>query len=170
MTTHTTSIQLIPVLPPVGEVVVRPALERDVPEIAEVVRENVRLGHLLPRSEDNIRSSLANWLVGVVNERVVGIGSLVEMSPVLAEVRSLAVLPEYQSFGVGANIVTGLVERARHYGYPTVFALTRAVRFFEKLGFSVTEKERFPEKVWTVCVVCPLVNACDETAVVIELG
>ena len=100
---------------------------------------------------------------------MIGIGSLLVMSPTLAEVRSLAVLPQYRALGAGAAIVGGIVEQARRRGFPTVFALTRAVGFFERLGFSVTVKERFPEKVWRDCVICPLQHACDETAVVLDL-
>ena len=150
--------------------IVRQATEADVLTIAHIVNENVRQGHLLPRSPDKIRHSLPHWLVAELGGVVVGIGSLVEMSPTLVEVRSLAVLPAYRSYGVGAAIVSGLVERARERGFPTVFALTRAVAFFERLGFVITDKERFPEKVWTDCVVCPLQFACDETAMVLEVG
>lgn len=154
---------------PSGAPIVRPAEEADVQAIAQIVNENARLGHLLPRSPEKIRSSLAHWLVAELGGQVVGIGSLVEMSPTLVEVRSLAVLPAYRSYGIGAAVVRGLVARARERGFPTVFALTRAVSFFERLGFRVTDKERFPEKVWTDCIVCPLQFACDETAVVFEL-
>lgn len=150
-------------------VLVRPAHEADVPAIVALVNENVRQGHLLPRSPEHIHASLNTWLVAEVHGTVVGIGSLLKMSDVLVEVRSLAVLPAYRSYGVGVKLVSGLVEQARQRGFPTVFALTRAVRFFEKLGFSVTNKERFPEKVWTDCAICPLKDACDETAVVLEL-
>jgi len=41
--------------------------------------------------------------------------------------------------------------------------------FFERMGFVVTNRERFPEKVWTDCVICPLKERCDEIAVVLEL-
>jgi amino-acid N-acetyltransferase len=153
-----------------GAPTVRPAAEADVPAIVEVVNENARLGHLLPRSAENIRASLPNWLVAEVEGRVVGIGSLLAMSPTLVEVRSLAVLPSYRRYGVGALIVRALIEQARARGIPTVFALTRAVGFFERLGFVATSRERFPEKVWKDCVICPLQHACDETAVVYELG
>jgi N-acetylglutamate synthase-like GNAT family acetyltransferase len=67
-------------------------------------------------------------------------------------------------------VVKGLVAEARRLRYPTIFALTRAVGFFEKLGFVVTGKERFPEKVWRDCVLCPLQQRCDETAVVMDLS
>ena len=89
---------------------------------------------------------MGNWMVAEVDGRVVGIGSLLEMGPALVEVRSLAVLPEYRRYGVGGVIVQALVSEAQQRGYPTVFALTRAVSFFERQGFVVTEHERFPEK------------------------
>jgi len=148
---------------------VRPATEADVQSIADIVNQHARQGHLLPRSAENIRASLPTWLVADIAGTLVGIGSLVEMSPTLVEVRSLAVLPVYRSYGVGGLLVHGLVAQARERGIPTVFALTRAVPFFERLGFVVTDKERFPEKVWTDCAVCPLQQCCDETAVVLEL-
>ena len=155
---------------PADAPLVRPAEDPDIFAIVAVVNENARMGHLLPRSPENIRSSLPNWLVAEVGGRVVGIGSLVAMNPALVEVRSLAVLPEYRAYGIGALIVRELVEQARARGIPTVFALTRAVSFFERLGFVITDKERFPEKVWKDCVICPLQHACDETAVVFEMG
>jgi amino-acid N-acetyltransferase len=154
---------------PAGTPTVRPATEADVAAIASVVNAHAREGHLLPRSAENIRASIQSWLVAELDGVVVGIGSLLAMSPTLVEVRSLAVLPAFRSYGIGALIVQGLVARARSRGIPTVFALTRAVPFFARLGFMVTDKERFPEKVWTDCAVCPLKDACDETAVVFEL-
>jgi amino-acid N-acetyltransferase len=150
--------------------IIRSATERDVQAIADVVAANARHGQLLPRSAENIRASLRNWLLAEVDGRVVGIGSLLDMSPTLVEVRSLAVLPAYRSYGIGGLLVRALVERARARGIPTVFALTRAVPFFERLGFVVTDRERFPEKVWTDCVICPLRERCDEIAVVLELS
>jgi len=169
MITRVTEDQVYIAAPPLEAPVIRPAAEADIPEIVAVVHENARLGHLLPRSAENIRASLPNWLVAEVGGQVVGIGSLLAMSPTLVEVRSLAVLPSYRRYGVGAMLVRGLVEQASERGIPTVFALTRAVSFFERLGFVVTDRDRFPEKVWKDCVVCPLQHACDETAVVMEL-
>jgi amino-acid N-acetyltransferase len=152
------------------EPVVRAATEADVWEIALIVNEHARQGHLLPRSAESIRDSVTSWVVAEAEGKVVGCGTLAEMNPALVEVRSLAVLPVFRSYGLGGKIVLALVEQARQRGIPTVFALTRAVAFFERLGFSVTNKERFPEKVWRDCAICPLQHACDETAVVIELG
>lgn len=150
-------------------VVVRPPNETDVAALAAIVNENARLGHLLPRSEASIRASLPDWLIAEVDGALTGCGSLLAMSSTLVEVRSLAVLPAYQSYGIGGKLVRALVAQAQRRGYTSAFALTRAVPFFLKLGFTITEKERFPEKVWRDCAICPLQTRCDETAVVIEL-
>jgi amino-acid N-acetyltransferase len=166
----TTLVSEYDILSAHAELNVRPATEADISAIVAIVAENARQGHLLPRSPENIRASLSTWLVADVEGRVIGIGSLLVMSQTLAEVRSLVVLPEYRALGAGAAIVRGIVAEARRRGFPTVFALTRAVGFFERLGFRVTVKDRFPEKVWRDCVICPLQHACDETAVVLELA
>ncbi len=155
--------------PPQRVVQVRPARDDDVAAIVTIVAENVRLGHLLPRSAADVRHSLGNWLVADRDGSIIGIGSLLVMTPVLVEVRSLAVAPAAVGQGIGAALVRGLIAEARRRGFPTIFALTRAVGFFTRLGFSITEHERFPEKVWRDCVLCPLRERCDETAVVMAL-
>jgi amino-acid N-acetyltransferase len=149
---------------------VRRAATPDVPHIAELVNLGVHEGQLLPRSFDAIGASIGDWVVVEDEGRIVGCGSLLAMGPALGEVRSLAVAPEYRKNGVGAKIVDALVAEARARGVPTVFALTRAVPFFERMGFAVTTKENFPEKVWRDCTICPVRLACDETAVVKHLN
>ncbi len=147
-------------------VMIRQATLDDVPQIVALVNLGEREGQLLPRTPDSIRASIADWIVAEDGGRVVGIGSLVAMNPALVEIRSLAVAPEHRQNGVGAQIVHALVNAARARGFPTVFTLTRAVLFFEKQGFFVTDKENFPEKVWYVCSLCPTQFACDEVAMV----
>ncbi len=154
---------------PTTVVTVRQPTEEDVPALTAIVNEHARQGHLLPRSQESIRASLPTWVIAEIDGLMVGCGSLLEMSPTLVEVRSLAVMAPFRRYGVGGKIVRELVERARQRNFTTVFALTRAVPFFERLGFEVTGRERFPEKVWRDCVICPLRTQCDETAVAIEL-
>ena len=146
--------------------IIRRATFTDAPAIADLVNLGEREGQLLPRSLDSIRARIDDWYVAEDDERIVGVGSLLEMGPTLSEVRSLAVAPDYRQNGVGAKIVAALVDEARARGIAMVFALTRAVPFFEKQGFIVTAKDNFPEKVWRDCMICPVRHACDEVAVV----
>ncbi|MBI5300693.1 MAG: GNAT family N-acetyltransferase [Chloroflexi bacterium] len=149
-----------------NDIIVRRATLAGAPSIAALVNLGEREGQLLPRSLDAIRASIDDWIVATDQQRVVGVGSLVEMHSALAEVRSLAVAPDYRQFGIGGRIVNALVDLARERNIATVFTLTRAVLFFEKLGFIITDKENFPEKVWRDCSLCPVQLACDEVAMV----
>jgi amino-acid N-acetyltransferase len=153
-----------------NEIAIRKATLADARGIANLVNLGEREGQLLPRSLESIRADIADWIVAEDNARIVAVGSLVEMNHTLLEVRSLAVAPEYRKFGIGGRIVTALVNEARARGRTTVFALTRAVLFFEKLGFRITDKENFPEKVWRDCSICPVRFACDEVAMVKSVG
>ena len=85
------------------------------------------------------------------------------------EVRSIAVKSGFQGQGLGQAVVLALVEEARRLGIPTVFCLTRAVPFFARLGFAVTERDRFPRKVWKDCIHCPVFANCDEVAMALPV-
>ncbi len=163
------------------EIQVRPATPDDAPSIALLVAANARKGGLLPRSETNIRATLKNFVVAVApgegalaNDAgkpvIVGCGSLAPMNSTLVELRSLAVDERVRGLGVGQLIVARLVELARQRKFGTMFALTRAMRFFEKCGFALAPKEFFPEKVWRDCVACPMLANCDEMAMVLPLS
>src|SRR3972149_2086538 len=139
-----------------GDMQVRRAMPGDASAISALVNLGVQEGQLLPRSIESIRASIDDWVIAEENGRIVGCGSLLAMTLALGEVRSLAVAPEYRKNGVGAKVVTALVDLARERHLPTVFALTRAVAFFERLGFAVAATENFPEKVWRDCAICPM--------------
>lgn len=150
---------------------IRPAHPEDVPAILHLLNEHVRRGDVLPRTAQSIRETLPDWLVGIdADEELVACVSLLFYTEALAEVRSLAVSDKAKGQGYGRILVRTLLTNAKQRGVPTVFALTRAVGFFQKLGFQITAKERFPEKVWRDCSVCPLLQNCDETAVVLHLN
>ncbi len=149
---------------------IRPARPSDVPAIAQLVAEYVRRGDLLPRTAESVQQNLQDWLVGIdADNDLVACVSLQRYTPELAEVRSLAVSDKAKGQGYGRIIVKALIGEARIRNIPTLFALTRVVPFFHKLGFQTTVKERFPEKVWRDCQACPVFDNCDETAVYMHL-
>lgn len=150
---------------------IRTAQLADVPAILDLVNEHVRRGDVLPRTAESIRETLPHWLVGIDDEGdLIACVSLLFYTEALAEVRSLAVADKAKGQGLGRLIVRSLITNAKLQGVPTLFALTRAVGFFEKLDFTITSKERFPQKVWRDCIHCPLLENCDETAVVLQLN
>ncbi len=150
---------------------IRPANSTDIPPILRLVNEHARRGEVLPRSAMSIRETLDDWLVGEDETGdIVACVSLLHYTPALAEVRSLAVHDKVKGLGWGRTIIKAIVEQARLKQVPTLFALTRAVPFFQKAGFTVTAMDRFPEKVFRDCVICPVRSNCDETAVVLQLS
>lgn len=149
---------------------IRPAAPEDVPALADLVARHVASGDVLPRSAESIRASLGDWVVGQDEAgRVVACGSLWTYAPLLAEVRSLVVEPGLRSAGWGRRVLAALVLEARRRGIATLFTLTRAVAFFEKQGFTITDKSVFPEKIFKDCQACPLIDDCDETALWLDI-
>ncbi len=150
---------------------IRLAQPQDIPGIVALVEEHARRGALLPRTVESIQETLGNWMVGKdEHEEIVACVSLHRYTPALAEVRSLAVADKVQGLGYGRTITKAIIAEARMRNIPTVFALTRVVPFFQKLGFQTTGKQRFPEKVWRDCQACPVFHDCDETAVFMHLA
>jgi amino-acid N-acetyltransferase len=149
---------------------VRPARPSDVGGIARLVGEHVRRGDLLPRTPEDIQASLPDWAIALEAGRVIACGSLVAYGQQLAEVRSVAVDDVAKGRGVGTRIVGALVDMGRARKIDALFTLTRAVPFFARCGFQVTGREQFPAKVWRDCRICPLLECCDETAMVLHLS
>lgn len=150
-------------------ITVRPATLDDADGILNLVNHHARRGNLLPRSMQSIVSTLGNWFIADVEGHIVGCVSLLHYTSGLVEVRSLAVDDTLQGLGIGARLMEVLLEAARERGIRRLFALTRVVGFFERFGFQMTDRAYFPEKVWHDCQQCPLLENCDETAVVLDL-
>ncbi|VAW40219.1 N-acetylglutamate synthase [hydrothermal vent metagenome] len=149
---------------------IRPATSKDIPAMLALINEHVRRGDVLPRTAQSIRDTLPDWLVGIdADAELIACVSLLYYSEVLAEVRSLAVVDKVKGQGWGSSLVKAIIAQAKQKQVPTLFALTRAVPFFQKVGFTISSRELFPEKVWRDCHVCPLLNNCDETAVSLHL-
>ena len=148
---------------------IRSAFESDVPTIARLVALHAQRGDVLPRGVEAIQKSLPDWLVAEHEGQVVACVSLLSYRHDLAEVRSLVVADEVKGQGIGRALVHALVTEAQRRSIPTLFALTRTVTFFERAGFELSTKERFPEKVWQDCHLCPIRDNCDETAMVLEI-
>lgn len=126
---------------------------------------------MLPKTLEQLNRLFREFVVAEDEDgRVLGCGALRVFTPQLAEVSSLAVSPEAQGLGLGGRIVSALEENALELGVGTVFALTLRDGFFRRLGYRIVPKEMFPPKVWADCRNCSKLHACDEIAVVKEVG
>lgn len=147
----------------------RNATLQDVPRIQEIINAHAGLGKMLFKNYAQIYESLRDFVVCEVDGDVVGCAAVAIIWADLAEVRSLAVDGHYIGRGIGRQLVEWCVQECRRLGIRKLMSLTYEQRFFEKLGFTVVEKETLPLKVWSDCVRCPKNLNCDEIAMVREL-
>ena len=152
---------------------IRPATMADVPEIHRLINYHAEHNRMLFRSHANLYEHLRDFLVALEpaggREQVVACTALELTWRDLAEIKSLAVADEMRGRGIGTRLVQAALDEARRLKLARVFALTREVRFFEKLAFRIVPRETLPHKVWTDCVHCPMQTQCDEVAMVIDL-
>ena len=143
----------------------RDATERDIPSILALINDYARQNLVLARTEESLRSCLVDVAVAEVDGEIVGCSVLSELGPGLGEIRSLAVRANMNGRGLGRGLIEYHMEQAYGRGFVEVLALTRRVSLFEKLGFHITRRERFLDKLAADCKACPLSLCCDEIAV-----
>jgi N-acetylglutamate synthase-like GNAT family acetyltransferase len=148
---------------------IRLATADDVTEIVRLVNSHAALGAVLPRTTQSVYDTVEDWLVAEAEDELFGCVSLLSYSSGLVEVRSLVIQDQMRGFGLGTRLLDALLNEARRRHIPRLFALTRVVSFFERFGFTETDRQSFPEKVWFDCQQCPFLENCDETAVVLLL-
>ena len=145
---------------------IRKAVFRDVEEIHKLVNDYADKGLMLPRSRNVLYETLREIVLAEEDGRVVGVGALHLIWDELAEIRALAVAPEFAGAGLGRQIVESLTKEAEELGVKTLFSLTYQDGFFAKMGFSEIPKEKLPHKVWKECINCPKFPNCDEIAMI----
>ena len=126
---------------------------------------------MLHRSLESVYDNLRAFIVAEdSNGLLLGCTAIDIFWADLAEVRSLAVRRDARGGGVGSALVRAAISDAGRIGVRRLFALTYERRFFERHGFKVIDRRMLPEKVWRVCIACPKVDACDEIAMILQLG
>ena len=149
---------------------IRKAKIHDIHQIHSIITHFGELGLLLPRSLSDLYDHLRDYAV-FVNERdeVVGVTALHISWEDLAEIRSLAVLEQYQGKGIGRKLVEFAISEAVTLGIYKIFTLTYQPEFFKRMGFKVVDKKVLPHKVWSDCLKCPKFPDCDEVAMMLQL-
>lgn len=169
MTTTALAPAMAPVMAPApatGAITLRPAREGDVAGIASLVNGFAAERVMLFRTPESIELTLHDFVVAVdARNRVLACGALKEYSPSLGEVASVAVSRDAHGHGLGRRIVAAVERLARLRGIDELFALTLTPGFFEAVGYGVTDRARYPEKVRRDCLGCARRLACDEVCV-----
>jgi amino-acid N-acetyltransferase len=148
------------------QISVRMAQPADVAAIVALVNDYASDSVMLPISAERVVLALEDFVVAAdARGRVRACGALKEYSPSLAEVASLAVARGAHGGGLGKRIVAALEALARMRGIDELFALTMTAGFFESVGYAVTERARYPEKIRRDCVSCARRFGCAEVCV-----
>jgi amino-acid N-acetyltransferase len=149
---------------------IRRARQKDVRFIHSLLSEFGNKGDLLARPLTDIYEFLRDFVIAEDDDgRTVGTCALHICWEDLAEVRSLAVLPECQGAGWGTKLVDACLSEALTLGFGQVFVLTYRPGFFRGLGFEEVDKQLLPNKIWADCVKCVKFPDCDEVAMRLEL-
>ncbi len=149
---------------------VRKAVEADIRGIYLLLKIYSDKQIVLPRDEENLRFYLKNFFVVYRGKELCGCCAMRDFGGRLFEVRSLAVHPACQRGGIGRALVQACIRQLEESGEKArLFVLTYQREFFNRLGFTVTDKRNFPEKIWSDCAFCPKREHCDEIAMQKEI-
>lgn len=149
---------------------IRRATITDAREIYAMIGSFAAKGDMLPRALSEIYENIRDYQVCVDEaDRIMGVSSLHIMWEDLAEIRSLAVYPDYSGKGVGTKLVEACISEGFVLGIKKIFALTYSPAYFKRFGFSEVDKSTLPQKIWTDCLKCSKFPDCDETAVTLDL-
>jgi amino-acid N-acetyltransferase len=148
------------------EIVLRKALLSDSEGIQALIQSFSKEGIMLARSLQYIVEHIRDFYVALDGERVISCCAFMVSQRDLAEIKSLAVHPDFQHQGLAKNIIQKGIDELISLGVERVFCLTYVPPFFEKLGFERIEKELLPHKIWTECINCPSFPDCGEIALI----
>ena len=150
-------------------VMFRRAEGSDAPAIHKLISDNLEVGHLLPRTMDDVVGHAPRFIVAEVDRRVIGCAELAPLSGKVAEVRSLVVDQEARGNRIGPRLLTELASAAIAQGFSTLCAFTHQPSHFVKLGFTIVPHMWVPEKIAHDCTTCPLFRRCGQYAVTLPL-
>jgi len=145
---------------------VRRAKIKDVPQLVKMVNQYAAKGEMLARSLSQVYNSIRDYVVIEENGQVIACGALHVVWDNIAELRTVAVAPDYVGRGFGSQIVEYLIQDAHELALPQIFTLTYKPAFFEKFGFVRVDKKELPHKAWQDCLNCPKFPECDEVALI----
>lgn len=105
--------------------------------------------HLPSRqSEFELHLQTDYCFVGLIHETVIGFIFAHETLPFrdMVHIRHIAIHPDYQGVGIGSLLYTAVIEKAKHNGIKTIFALInldnkRSMRLHEKMGFELRDRK-----------------------------
>lgn len=145
---------------------IRKARIPDLKQVHKLINDFARKEEMIPRSFNEIYENIRDFLICEDNSEIFGVCALHILWEDLAEIRSLAVTPEYQSKGIGRKLIRRCISEAKALGVRRVFVLTYHPDIFRKMDFKDIDKAELPQKIWGDCIRCPKFPECDELALI----
>lgn len=149
--------------------IIRKARMCDIEAVHSLITYFADRGLMLARSRSMLYEGIREITVAEEQGILMGTGMLHVIWEDLAEIRAIAVHPDYQKKGIGRMLVETFLAEAADLKIPKVFALTYQPGFFKSCNFRLVPKETLSQKVWKECINCPKFPNCDEEAVVIDV-
>lgn len=147
----------------------RQALAADARAIHNLIVENLEVGHLLPRTLDDVTERVSRFIVAENDGGVVGCAELAPLSGEVAEVRSLVVDKAARGRQIGPRLVGQLAAAGVAKGFSTLCAFTHDPSHFVRLGFTIVPHVWVPEKIERDCRGCAQFRRCGQYAVTLPL-
>ena len=117
-------------------VLVRSAKTSDIKKIRLIVDTYASERKLLSKETVTLYENVQEFTVAEVNGEVIGCGALHVLWEDLAEVRTVAVIKEWQGKKIGHAILEHILVKAKELGVKKVFCLTFETKFFGAHGFT----------------------------------
>lgn len=166
-----------------SQIVIQRAQIRDVEEILDLVNSFAASNLMLPRGPQYLYENIRDFIIAddrntpiysltetrEVLHLIVACGSLHVLWEDIAEIRSLAIHPDYQKLGLGSKLIEYMKEEAKQLGIRQLYTFTLTEEFFKTLGFKRQNRSELPPKVWGECSRCPKYFQCDEIGMVLEI-
>ncbi len=165
------------------QIVIQSAQIRDVEEILELVNGFAASNLMLPRGPQYLYENIRDFVIAT--DRDIPVYSMTETKEVLhlivacaslhvlwediAEIRALAIHPDYQQLGLGSKLIEYMKKEAKQLGIRRLYTFTLTEDFFKTLGFKRQNRAELPAKVWGECSRCPKYFQCDEVGMVLDL-
>ena len=115
--------------------IIRSARRDDIPTILAIIQPYIEDHILIPRSEQDLEKLLPHGFVAESQGEVIGFVALEIYSSKLGEIQCLAVADGHHQQGLGKQLVTACIQRAREEKVWELLAITSSDTFLRSCGF-----------------------------------
>jgi len=162
------------------QIVIKKAQVRDVQEVLDLINGYAAANLMLPRGPQYLYENIRDFVIASdhkvpvysmmetreVLHLIVGCGSLHVLWDDMAEIRALAIHPDYKHLGLGRKLVDFMIKEAKQLGIRRLYTFTLSEDFFKPLGFQRQKRDELPPKMWGECSRCPKYFKCDEVGMI----